>query len=439
MEMRNRENPDDMEQTHQQEEFNLNISPAAVAFLVLVALMALIGLYVNNIEVESSGATAIESELPFVLEDNVTGLTLRYPEQWEASSQNGLLVLRPVDDELGVTSISVERRETDFDTVVAEEIGLPEEEEFDAFNRDNVTGVRDDASAVVDDVDVEIRTIVFSEENDDVYVARLQAPPGDFSAYAQRFDFLVQTVSSIQPYALTNVAERASIGLSIAYPDGWEDVRQLQSPDLINLEEQPNSQDGQAILIDLVPGELIAPGLPEGTAVSPTSILELILATNEGLIPLTEIEPLSVGGFAGAQVDIGTTAAPDVFFRIISLDATDGNFIQLQSRLSIDDAYRMNLTLQGMLESIAYANLQTPADDVNEIRDGEEVTETDDAAEAESTEDAETDVESEDGATEAEGFGEEQGDTPAEATTETEDESTDAAGDSEAEPETTTE
>ncbi len=342
-----------------------NLSPAVVMFFVLAALLALVGLYVTNRDIETRGITVLESTVPLQFESGAAGLSGRYPDGWRYTESEDSLVFRPTNARTDdPTSITLTR---------LQEAISP---------RELATQIENNAQSVLDDVTnydqlpsgitlsvresdrIAARHIIFADAESGLFVATLRSE--NANDYSRELEAMAQTLDALRPFALTQRAERPEF--SVPYPEGFTDTPQDDS--VVFLTQEDGAIDNtQAIIIQMIladPNELLGPDLAGATTADAALFVGSQLS---GSLPETDVYPVQLDVYAGSQVILASQSSTDVIIELTVLDLGDENFFFILARTTRTNYPKVSVTVEAMIAGLEYENgVPTGVDAVNDAR-----------------------------------------------------------------------
>lgn len=380
-----------MDQMEQQDEFNLNISPAAVAFVVLAVAMVLVGLYVTNQDIETTGVTADEARLTLRTENAETGLAVRYPEAWEAAADGDALTIRPRATDTDVAIINLAHRFTSIEVALAELIA-GRDVTAEPLELEGITGQTFTMTEQLSGETVDVRYAVFENEADDVFVGTLTTTAGNLSEHERDFELMLPTVDYL--LSLTNLAVRENVNFAIPYPQIWTDQRNLQAPDAITVVENPDSPTTGSIQLQVLPGQAF------GVTGEEVDVLQTIIS---GIVEAPDVNLVSdfntdvFQRYEAIAVDVELAGSENQRLRVVVVDLSNGNYLLAIMSSTLDRFEQLAAILDAMLQRFEYDGLISPIERLNGVRDrtpSEPSAEEEVPADAEDTDEAtETDTE----------------------------------------------
>lgn len=384
-----------MDHMEQQDEFNLNISPAAVAFVVLAVVMGLVGLYVTSQDINTSGVTADEARLPLNINNTETGISVSYPEDWRATVEGGRLVLQPRAEGDDIVRVELEHRFANPATVLAAVDGVnvePETLENDALNGQTFT-----TTAVINGEPVDVRYTAFETDFGDTFLATLTTTEGNLDEYERDFELMLGTVE--YALSLTRTAARPETRLAVTYPRTWTDQRDLQLPERITIVETADDPNSNFFRFDVVPAQTF-----NLTGNEPDAARQIAaqLVETPGVTRLGDYVPIVYQRYAGVQTSIQPEGDDTQQVQVTVLDLGEGNYMVALAFASSDRFAQLTAILEEMLRRLEYSAFVSPVERLNNVRANATPTEPEtpteetppaaDDAEAEDTAEADTDT-----------------------------------------------
>lgn len=341
----------------------LDISPAIVMFGVLAILMAVVGLYVTNQDIETTGVTALDSTVPLQYDSGSAGLSGQYPDNWVFDEVGNTLVFTPRNaSSSDVTSITLVRNEnTSVETIVS---GIEAAADEIVVDAENYNDLPDGTSLVVGEADdIEVRYIVFSDGEDGAYIASLRAD--NVNRYRDELEGIAATVDFLRPLELTQVAEHPEF--SVPYPEGF--TRREQDPNVVFVAQAGEGiEDADAIIFQFFTGtplEVLGSQLDDDS----TAAVALFIGTQlNGLSQETGVLPVKLGDYFGSRILLSADANRDQLTELFVMDL-GSEYLYIITRSLRDDYNRVELTLEAMMDEFAYVG-GTPdgSDAVNDAR-----------------------------------------------------------------------
>ncbi len=357
------------------------LSPSVAAFVVLIAAMLLVGLYVADLDLDTSGVTAQQELLPLFAQQGSHNFTVSYPNRWEHEAVQDVFAVSTTDqqvpvigpsymeftpedaDETVVISItlsplSVDEVATIFDNLDREEVASALEDYVTPGGAEGKTITTVLSNPIGQPRLMEFWAVVPADESGS-YVGRLIANEHELSQYEATLGTMLDTV---EPFEVDLTITREGFG-SIEAPYGWQTVPEGQSSLIVEVYPADRSQ---SIGFDVLPLSELATGLgtPEAytSGMTPEEFLESFAATPQFEV-VEPVETIQAGDYTLATVLISVPGQTGTnYFHLMVSDLNDGNVVFVLALAPEDALDQVKTTALAMLESFEYEGAATDGD-----------------------------------------------------------------------------
>lgn len=370
-----------------------NISPSVAAFIGLLVAMLLVGLYVADLDLDTTGVTAEEEKLPLTASDPAVPIAVRYPARWEYVVFDDVLAVRtsgnqltqiastapglefsPIDDD-DATRISIIPSGATVEEVATTLGNLSGEVVNDLDDYVSPAGAEGKSVTVVDSTPIGlprilVKYVVIPAEQEGSYVGRLRADENVLSNYATTFDLMLDSVEpfEIEPFELAASHTQPGLG-TIGYPEGWVPVVEQSSSTQVLF--QGSGQEAARLTILSLEDLGAFLGLPTAlpTESTPMEIVGAFAANEQpGIGVVTSPQSFAVGDDEGASIviELEQQSGAVIYLGFGITKLVDDNWaVLLMQTPSSGRVAQMEQTIVAMVQSFNYEPTETevPADD----------------------------------------------------------------------------
>ena len=330
----------------------MKISTQASTFLVLVAAILGMGLYVNSIDIDTTTSTVEETLLPREYTDgelaNIKGFSFRYPVGWQTSTLGDVITLSsPQTDDLLAY---------DFTLTLSEDTDSQPVDLLEIEGEANAESITRPAGQSQRNISVNSGLVAVQEVmrlSDEVLVDIRTAQPipeTDWDTLKTDYDRIVNSIKNADIRVLREA-------FTYEIPEGWT-PGQITPYQVFATNTTEQGQNPERVVLTIVlPQEtmtgylssrqFIPPGLLDPAAGNPVAMVQAVVADDAAGVVQggTDVEYL---GFSGSEMIV--EPGPDVFISVAVVDAEDGNYIAVITQKTGDDA----TGIQELLDSMTY-------------------------------------------------------------------------------------